>query len=632
MKTEDLVRKKLIATISLLALLLSPSLISANAADFIDDQFYELPLPTNEAGYLGARVDDSVSFTFSTFLIANSDEEIKNGLGVPCEDFKDADCSKYPRFTYNIYLPPCSATITDDCITAITAVKSDGTVVPGKLTGAKPNIATPAFKGDPSFNMPDGWYPTMWSFDGISHPGGDGFLLRASLFSFQNKRSVGVITPQLRVSVGAVSWTPTNASGNWSKETNNVNPQTGFMSAGGAAGPTCSFFLAVKECAIAWSMPTDVRFKVELKTKAKVSGWVNGRLSNPNVVVSPNGSGQAISIEAGAMPVPIFAMYKKFSEYSKEFQDFNQRVGGGAGRIMFPDNWRTEYSGSGREPFDKISAFHALNTYDEQAFTEFQYFLAASDDKAVATKNLWHFESNRLFFQEGDQNLNACSKDLTGLAGIVTTNSTMFMATPPKFNSATQTLDYKVAAPHYDRNGKDNIGRYNLVIDSKVARCLYKFSTAPIQASVSIINADGSQQISTSTINEKNGWLYLAVNGYTYSAPILKVKLSQEATVPTPVAEEPMATTTGKVLPPVMINPLKAKSISVKMGKVVVFTVGNPEIWKGKVLNSSIAKFVPGGPQSSYETNPSLTILKKGKTSISLTNGKKTFLLKLTVS
>jgi hypothetical protein len=60
--------------------------------------------------------------------------------------------------------------------------------------------------------------------------------------------------------------------------------------------------------------------------------------------------------------------------------------------------------------------------------------------------------------------------------------------------------------------------------------------------------------------------------------------------------------------------------------------VPNPEVWKGKVVNSAIAKFVPGGPQSTYETNPSLTILKKGKTSVSLTNGKKTYLLKLTVS
>jgi hypothetical protein len=208
----------------------------------------------------------------------------------------------------------------------------------------------------------------------------------------------------------------------------------------------------------------------------------------------------------------------------------------------------------------------------------------------------------------------------------------MFMATPPKFNTATQSLDYQVAAPHFDRNGKENIGRYNLVIDSKVARCLYKFSTAPIQASVTVINSDGTQQISTSTVNEKNGWLYLSVNGYTYSAPTLKVKLSQEVTAPvaTPSASpEPIKVT---ALPPIMVNPLKAKTISAKLGKVVVFTVADPVIWKGKVVDSKIAKFVAGGPKSTYETNPSLTLLKKGKTTISLTDGRKTYRLKLTVS
>ena len=625
-------RTKLIALLSIFTLLLAPSLVRASAADFIDDQFYELPLPTNEAGYLGTRVDDSVSFTFSSFLIANDDDGIKNGIGIPCDDFKSSECAKYPRFTYNIYLPPCSDSIIDDCISSISAIKADGTVVAGKLFGTKPSLTAPAFKGDSSFNMPDGWFPSVWHFDGIKHAGGEDFLLRASLFSFQNKRSIGVITPQIRVSVSAVSWKPDSASGNWSKETRvfNYNPETGMMSAGGAASPTCHFFLAIKECAEAWSLPNDVRFKVELKTRAKVSGWVNGRLSEPKVVVTPNGSGQSMSIEAAPMSVPIFAMYKKFSEYPKDFQDYNQKMGGGAGRIMYPANWRAEYSGSGREPFDKISAFHALNTYDQQAFTEFQYFLAASDNKAVATKNLWHFESNRLFYQDGDLKLNDCSRDLTGLAGFVSTNSTMFMATPPKFNTATQSLDYQVAAPHFDRNGKENIGRYNLVIDSNVARCLYKFSTAPIQASVTVINADGTQQISTSTINEKNGWLYLSVNGYTYSAPTLKVKLSQDA--PTPSPSESAEPISAAVIPPVMVNPLKAKTISVKVGKVVVFTVADPASWKGKVADSKIAKFVSGGPQSSYETNPSLTILKKGKTTVSLTNGKKTYLLKLTVS
>ncbi len=93
---------------------------------------------------------------------------------------------------------------------------------------------------------------------------------------------------------------------------------------------------------------------------------------------------------------------------------------------------------------------------------------------------------------------------------------------------------------------------------------------------------------------------------------------------------QPKATTS--VLPPKMVNPLKAKSITVKLKSAVVFTVKNPEIWRGKVVNSKIAKFVPGGPVSLYETLPSLTLRKKGKTSISLTDGKKTYLLKLTVS
>lgn len=95
-------------------------------------------------------------------------------------------------------------------------------------------------------------------------------------------------------------------------------------------------------------------------------------------------------------------------------------------------------------------------------------------------------------------------------------------------------------------------------------------------------------------------------------------------------AQPKMATTSE--LPPKMVNPLKVKVITVKLKSAVVFTVTDPEIWKGKVVNPKIANFVAGGPISAYETYPSLTLLKKGKTTISLTNGKKTYFLKLTVS
>ena len=88
---------------------------------------------------------------------------------------------------------------------------------------------------------------------------------------------------------------------------------------------------------------------------------------------------------------------------------------------------------------------------------------------------------------------------------------------------------------------------------------------------------------------------------------------------------------TASVLPPKMVNPLKTKTIMVKLKSAVVLTVKNPEIWKGKVVDPKIAKFVAGGPISAYETYPSIVPLKKGKTTVSFTDGKKTYFLKLTV-
>lgn len=97
----------------------------------------------------------------------------------------------------------------------------------------------------------------------------------------------------------------------------------------------------------------------------------------------------------------------------------------------------------------------------------------------------------------------------------------------------------------------------------------------------------------------------------------------------TATAEPKMAA--PSVLPPKMINPLKTKTIVIKLKSAAVFTLKNPETWKGKVVDQKIAKFVAGGPLSAYETYPSITPLKKGKTTISLSDGKKTYFLKLTV-
>ena len=116
------------------------------------------------------------------------------------------------------------------------------------------------------------------------------------------------------------------------------------------------------------------------------------------------------------------------------------------------------------------------------------------------------------------------------------TNATNYLSEPPVFDEETQSLNYKVASPHYDKSGKENLGTYDLIINSKLARCIYSYTSAPVQASVSIINAAGEQLVTTSTLSEKNGWLRLSVKGFTFSAPTVRVKLTQEAEVPVVVA------------------------------------------------------------------------------------------------
>ena len=123
-----------------------------------------------------------------------------------------------------------------------------------------------------------------------------------------------------------------------------------------------------------------------------------------------------------------------------------------------------------------------------------------------------------------------CFQSSTELVGIVTTNSMVYLGKPPVFDKESQSLDYKVASPHYTSKGDVFKGTYDLQIKSDVARCLYGFSNAPISAKISIISESGEANVATTVVNEKDGWLRMAAYGFTFSSPTVKVKLTQEDT------------------------------------------------------------------------------------------------------
>ena len=167
-------------------------------------------------------------------------------------------------------------------------------------------------------------------------------------------------------------------------------------------------------------------------------------------------------------------------------------------------------------------------------------------------------------YQVADQ-VQQCLNQTDALAGIVTTNAAEYFDGPPIFDKASGSLDYKVAATHYEPDGTTVFkGSYDLVMSSKVARCIYGFTQAPISAKVSITSADGIPSAATVVVNERNGWLSLGAYNFTYSSPTIRVVLSgslvSEAT-PT-VTPTPTPTPTQTATKP------GAKSIVCVKGKV----------------------------------------------------------------
>ena len=149
-------------------------------------------------------------------------------------------------------------------------------------------------------------------------------------------------------------------------------------------------------------------------------------------------------------------------------------------------------------------------------------------DRSVSEETRWSLNSY-------SNSTTKCLQDDSSLVGLVTTNATVFDAVPPIFSGGV--LTYKIGGLHYDSKGGLTAGNYDLVMRSDVARCLYKFTNAPIQASISIAYETSERQIATKVVNERDGWLYLGAYNFTFSSPTIQVKLSQESPKSTPSPE-----------------------------------------------------------------------------------------------
>jgi hypothetical protein len=278
------------------------------------------------------------------------------------------------------------------------------------------------------------------------------------------------------------------------------------------------------DCYAPEAFPNGVQFKLKLRLAKEPIGWIHGRISNPDISVSSMVSGGvALSVAANPVRVPVFYSNGRWSNLSdlvkKWWVDEFPKC------LSSPDCNGTASGSNPEHPDVNIPSnviFENAPPYGTVSMALIKYLSSEVKDTSPAAPSAWSFRSLE---NTWGNSVNPCITSGIGLKGIVTTNSTTYSQGAPEF--ADGNLNYKVASLHYLPDGSVFHGTYDLILRSDVARCLYKFSAAPISATISVLSENGSAQVTSTSVVERAGWIYLSANGFTFSSPTVQIKLTQ---------------------------------------------------------------------------------------------------------
>ena len=472
------------------------------------------PINDNRVAF---TVEDLVSNPYS--FIANNSlrRAVQAGTTVEtpeatifCDEFNQRGCNLDANadLVVNSVIPACADAI-ENCIKSLEFVKSDGTIVKAKFVRY---FKGKTFKGPEELGMPGGSRPSLWEAPGATNNGGtDQYVVNtivnwnylkgsasvinfnASVYAIKGNTDARFTEPKIYVGPGAFGvFASVTDSGEITYDGSCVATEVGF-------------------CAERTDFAPNTRIKLTLQLSNKVTGWLHGRIAKPDITVAPiNNLYNTLAVEADTVDVPM--MYGQFNktDMTAEFLDtFNKTQRLGRGKVV--ESFWTQFYPESR------FASTLITTFAEKV-----------ENKASGVNGFWNLSS---IYNNSD---NKCLNDSSKLVGFVTTNAMAYSGSAPAWDG--QTLEYKVAGLHLLPDGKTPAsGSYDLAIRSEAARCLYGFTSAPISATVSVTSADGQPKVATTVLNEKNGWLYLAAYGFSFSAPTIKIKLSQEkAASPTP--------------------------------------------------------------------------------------------------
>jgi hypothetical protein len=529
-------------------LLIAVALVSptfAHSADSIPEQW--APLSAPGAGYIGYEANEAAfanteASTWINFTSDNGKYDGKVTKVAICNTGSEDGCNYSVYSFYRAVLPVCTDAADINCISEIFATDASGKKLTVGSATVFPTNNPQAFAGNKALNVPRGSGAALVSIPGAPHAGGDKYLVKTTLSASRVNEQSNFETPRLGASISAVKIIEGDffdlATDTTTAKYDRVGRiQVGTTQTKQVADPMASKLcvaVSTTQCALPYSMPKEISFGFSLRLNTNLSGWLHGRMKNAVIDYKTTNGITNLTVNANPIAVPLVDVWSKSDDLSDAHVAAYQSQFWAGEAMHYPmtnENLGLPIADSEktRAGMKNISFKHVNTSFSKSAMDNFLLWLSIAKDKAAAMPTQWRLGT---MTDNGSGPVKECLDKEKALAGVVTTNSTMYLDGPPTFSD--NTLDYKVASTHFESDGTTIFkGSYELIMSSAVARCIYKFSAAPISATVSVTSENGEANTATTIINEKNGWLKLGAYGFTFSSPTVRVKLAQEA-APTP--------------------------------------------------------------------------------------------------
>ncbi len=481
---------------------------------------------------------------YSFYEHMNLDSSGKVTQVIACTSTTDSRCaftSSSHEFAQSI-MQLCASASATDCVEGITATDESGKALDVTPAGSFPSASPQFFTGDSSVYLPSGGGSILVNIPDAKHDGGTQYMATVLVRS-QRDSAAKFNLQSISASINAVKLIngryfdqllAEDASLYHDANRNiGLNPNANDMGC---------LAMSSAQCASAFPLPMNIRFGVKYRLSRQLQGWFHGRMKSPASTIKTSNSGSQISVTALPIKVPSSQVYVSTPDLPQGIIDFYKTHSSWGGQSLrwptnLPQGADLTVQEMTLEGLKNITYSHILSGYNATGMEEYLLWLPLFKDVATVEPTEWSF---RTMENNGNDQMGKCATQASGPAGLVMTNASVYLDGPPEFNTAEGSLQYKVAATHFEPDGKTPfLGTYDLVMDSKVARCLYGFTSAPIKASVSVVSSDGKDNVATSIITEKDGYLYFGAYGFTFSNPTIRVKLTQDV-----VAQPTQATVT----------------------------------------------------------------------------------------